>query len=264
MRIQCTFPFPDVRRIVLIDLPGLGEIGPEAEQRHVQGLQNDTDVVVLLKRPSEQTSFWREEDAAALDLVERAKGDAIRTSDFLFVLNNQGPDDDPVLVSALDHSLAQDLNDSRPNDPIRILTADATDPDSATGGVLQPLLEHLGGNLPRLDRLVLADARRRCGDHARSLHRLLGSLWDRLKALGGEGDDFHEIVSRAADLRKALAVDLEEQVRLRLKRARGRVEDEAYIERVEGIYGGITDALATGFRPDREGMGRRAVRVDAG
>lgn len=266
VRILCTFPANDVQRLVLVDLPGLGEISPDAEGRHLDGLQHDTDLVVMIKRPdSSQACDWDEKDAQALDLVERARGDLKRTSDFLFLLKNQSPSDSPSLIQALSHALETKVNAPRTHDPLTILAADANARDGAIDGVLRPVLTHLANNLGRMDSEVLDGAVARVAESAKGLSGLLATLSDTLKSLGREGDDFHQIVERARGMRRKLAVDLEEQVRLRLKRARDQVEDDQYIERVESIYQSINDDLQSGFRGDREAWVRdlyESIRAD--
>ncbi|MFN2496878.1 MAG: hypothetical protein ABR608_13365, partial [Pseudonocardiaceae bacterium] len=53
VRIDCAFPHAQVEHLGIIDLPGLGEVAVRAEQHHVQGLQNEVDIVLLIKRPVE-------------------------------------------------------------------------------------------------------------------------------------------------------------------------------------------------------------------
>ena len=252
-RIMCTFPVNDVQRLVLVDLPGLGEISPGAEGRHLDGLQHDTDLVVMIKRPdSSQACDWDEKDAQALDLVERARGDLKQTSDFLFLLKNQSSTDDPLLIQALSHALETKVNAPRTHDPLTILTADVSVRDGAIDGVLRPVLSHLANNLGRMDSEVLNGAVARVAGLAKSLSGLLATLSDTLKSLGREGDDFHQIVERARGMRRKFAVDLEDQVHHRLKRARSQVEDDQYIKQVKSIYQSIIDDLESGFRGDRE------------
>jgi energy-coupling factor transporter ATP-binding protein EcfA2 len=49
--ITCPFPLDEAIDLALVDLPGLGEVVAGAEERHLEGLVNDVDFVIMVKRP---------------------------------------------------------------------------------------------------------------------------------------------------------------------------------------------------------------------
>ncbi len=58
VRIECAFPYIQVDHVGIIDLPGLGELAANAEEYHLAGLQNEVDLVLLVKRPVEGMAYW--------------------------------------------------------------------------------------------------------------------------------------------------------------------------------------------------------------
>ena len=58
VRIDCPFPHAQVRHLGIVDLPGLGEFAARAEEHHVDGLQNEVDLVLMVKRPVEGMAYW--------------------------------------------------------------------------------------------------------------------------------------------------------------------------------------------------------------
>jgi hypothetical protein len=53
VHIECPFPSTQVVGLGLIDLPGLGELVPQAYERYVNDLENHADFVIIIKRPVE-------------------------------------------------------------------------------------------------------------------------------------------------------------------------------------------------------------------
>ncbi len=87
--ITTAFPISDVVELGLLDLPGLGEMVPRAEEHHLAGLENDVDFVVVVKRPTDTNAMWSSEDQSSLDLIGRACG-AASVRDFMTILVNTG------------------------------------------------------------------------------------------------------------------------------------------------------------------------------
>ena len=88
--IECPFPKTDVENLTIIDLPGLGELDAKAERHHVAGLQQEVDLVLLVKRPMEGSAFWKDEDGKAADLLDEARGNITRRRDFVIIVVNKG------------------------------------------------------------------------------------------------------------------------------------------------------------------------------
>ena len=71
--ITCRFPVAEVGAVGLIDLPGLGELVPDAEEHHLAGLENDVDFVIVVKRP-DQTNAPVEDRGPGGARPDRARG----------------------------------------------------------------------------------------------------------------------------------------------------------------------------------------------
>src|SRR3954452_1625682 len=157
VRIDCPFPHAQVRRLGIVDLPGLGEFAARADQHHVSGLQNEVDVVLLVKRPVEGMAYWGDADARALDLIDSARGFADRR-DFVFLVVNTGDTAEALLTALRDHIRGQ-VNSGVPDQFFRVLECDAADTADVFAHVLAPVLDHLAARMPAMDADTLAGTR---------------------------------------------------------------------------------------------------------
>lgn len=155
--IECPFPHPIARSIGLIDLPGLGEIAASAEAHHVQGLRDDVDFVVLVKRANEGMAFWTKQDGMARKLIDEARKPISNTSDFLGILSNEGGVPDETLQEML-ASIKLDANVGLEHSPITLFRSQGKDPANVGLQLLEPVLAHLVDRLPVMDQEVLAHA----------------------------------------------------------------------------------------------------------
>ena len=125
VRIDCPFPHAQVRHLGIVDLPGLGEFAARADEHHVGGLQNEVDVVLLVKRPVEGMAYWGDADARALDLIDSARGFVDRR-DFVVLVLNTGDTSDALLTALRDHIRGQ-VNSGVPDQFFQVLECDAAD-----------------------------------------------------------------------------------------------------------------------------------------
>ncbi|MFI5298550.1 MAG: hypothetical protein ACHREM_10670 [Polyangiales bacterium] len=230
--IECSFPLTQVNDLVLIDLPGLGEIAADAEEHHVQGLQNEVDLVLFVKRPVTGMGYWKREDAAALALLQKARGEAHRSGDFvLFVVNGVASAD---ATKALVNSLEESLNERNPGRFYQLLVADACDKASVYERVMGPVLRHLAEKLPLMDRQIADVIQARAAAEARAISSSLDAYAQLLKAKLPERADVRELVDeRTEELHRKLASDFAQVVEELFQLARGDVEDEAFITAVD-------------------------------
>lgn len=246
--IYCPFPYEDARNLALIDLPGLGEISAGAEDRHVEGLENETDVVLMVKRPADTVAFWTEKDAAAFELIERAKSRSQHASDFLFIVKNQKLSDAPNLISELDKSLHTSLISARPDDPITILEADAKSPAAVTENILIPVLEHLAANLQRMDRELMTSALKICEGHLKQLRDFLDELDELIRSVSLPSST-QDTNRKAKKLRTSLRRALEELAQTRVEN--GDNYDAVFEEKIESQFRRIQEDLEYGLRADK-------------
>jgi hypothetical protein len=69
VRIECPFPY---------------------SHRHLQGLRNDVDFVLWLKRPVEGLGYWSQQDGNLANLLDRSRGSISYRRDFAWILINTG------------------------------------------------------------------------------------------------------------------------------------------------------------------------------
>jgi hypothetical protein len=127
------FPKNEVSALGLIDLPGLGSLIKDVDRHHLEGVQNDIDLAIMVKRAVEHPGMqpWNQADMRALNQLEYAsRAVAVkRPGDFAFILVN-GSDtkrseidgkiiDDTVNAQNKTYViLAADVRETRGNKPI--------------------------------------------------------------------------------------------------------------------------------------------------
>lgn len=243
--IHCPFPSREVASLGLIDLPGLGELVPEAEKHHLAGLQNDVDYILVVKWPQDGNQMWRPEDAKALTLIDQARG-AAASRDFSAVLVNTG------LVSAerltaLENDLKR-VNSGVDDSAVRVLYADVNDPADVKRNVLEATLAHLAQALPRMDAAAFEQAGTVTAARAAAIGTAVTAAQAALRTVVTPTP--YEILDlRAKDLRESLAgalrawtADLEERAR-----DDGGYEDLEFLEHADAIREGIREWILDGF-----------------
>lgn len=261
--IHTGFPTAPVEGMGIIDLPGLGEVAVGADTHHVAGLENDVDVVILMKRPLEGAAYWKLEDSGAVAVLDRARG-AVARRDFVFLLVNLGQGASETLVSAVRTSILREANEAVPDKHFRVLEADASDARAVSESVLNPLLAHLADNLPAMDRAVLAEAQQLSIDCAGSLSEALVNLVSALRGSGSVAPSVRgDIDRRAEELRRDIAVALTRLVAvLRTESRQADTEDEAFVsvvnEAAEACYAWVDSGFGSG---DQETWVRGAYRA---
>ncbi len=146
-----------MRHLGIVDLPGLGEFAARADEHHVGGLQNEVDVVLLVKRPVEGMAYWGDADARALDLIDSARGFVDRR-DFVVLVLNTGDTADALVTALRDHIRGQ-VNSGVPDQFFQVLECDAADAGDVFARVLSPVLAHLAARMPAMDADAVAGTR---------------------------------------------------------------------------------------------------------
>jgi hypothetical protein len=242
--ITCPFPIADVVDLALVDLPGLGEIVPRAEERHLAGLANEVDFALTVKRPTDTNAMWDTDDSQALRLIAQASG-AAQTRDFVAVLVNSG-DCLKVNVDALNADLTKRLNEGHDGKFYWVITADAADRDVVRDQVLRAVLDHLATALRRMDRAVIDHALAAC---AATRERLLDEVSRALAALRSVliPTPAQELVTKARSLSTELAGSLQAWVERLREQAGEDYEDAEFYSRVAEIQDSVRDWILDGF-----------------
>ncbi|MGB6297066.1 MAG: hypothetical protein WBF90_12915 [Rivularia sp. (in: cyanobacteria)] len=154
LEIKCSFLL-DVEKLALVDLPGLGEVNLDAEEHHVEGLKNEVDLVLLILRPTAQSSYWGNKDRKALNLIAKAVEGVSKLGDFVILVVNNGEQDDKELYQILINDIHKQLNENQSDSRYKVLTCNAIDPDNVREEVLFPALNHLIARLPVMDEEIV-------------------------------------------------------------------------------------------------------------
>lgn len=248
--IACRFPHPIARSIGLIDLPGLGEIAASAEAHHVQGLRDDVDFVVLVKRANEGMAYWTKQDGLARKLIDEARKPISNTSDFLGILSNEGGIPDETLQAMLS-SINDDANVGLAHSPITVFRCQGRDSADVGLNLLEPVLAHLVDRLPVMDQEVLDNARRlasAAGEYVGShLQALEGAMMRSLPEVGGVTEKLTDLTVK---MRRSIALDLLSVMENHRAKARGEADDLDLTTAIRNAHAQIkswaSDALGTG------------------
>ena len=243
--------------------PGLGEIDPDAEQRHVDGLRNEVDVVLIVKRPVQGMAYWGDNDLQAVSLIDQARGFVRDRRDFLSLVVNAGTVDDPHLVTSLTDDIRRQVNNGQDGRFITVYGADAASADSVVDDLLQPLLTALAQSLPRMDRQIaegVTSAAAALADRLRTavadVERARRSRRQRQTVAPAEDLD-----QRVHDLRQDLAVGLTAYVTELHQLAAGDQDDEDFVAAVDASHRAVVAWIDSGFGEGQEAWCRAAART---
>jgi hypothetical protein len=265
VRIECSFPFAQVDNVGIIDLPGLGELAANAEQYHLAGLQNEVDVVLLIKRPVEGLAYWGREDGATTNLLDRARGFIKNRRDFVFIVLNSTGLNTPLEVSLRD-DICRQVNDGVDGKHFQVLEGSAADQKSVYQTILGPVLDHLANRLPIMDDEVFDGTVATFAVLNAKVEALLRDVEAALAtASRSSGSTAEDLEHRTGELRKDLSGELAEIVERFQAAARSGDEDQQYVDAVDSSYLAIQSWIESGF-----GVGKdvwcsdalRQIRVD--
>lgn len=265
-RIECRFPELQVENLAIVDLPGLGEVAVRAEAHHVDGLQDEVDVVLLVKRAVEGMAYWGGADARALDLLDIARGFAAKR-DFVFLLINRGGTA-AALQDALRDDIRRQVNIGRADQFFRVVEADAADPADVHKQVLVPVLDHLADRMSTMDADVVAGTRAQLCAAADRVAALAADLDPALASVSpASGSVAEDLDRRTSRLRQDLTGDLVALVGELHEQTRNAAEDPEYVAAVEEAFATTRAWITAGLGVDERSWkdeGLRTMRVDRG
>lgn len=259
--IECPFPEAQVEQLMVVDLPGLGELDAKAEEHHIDGLRHEVDLVLLIKRPVEGNAFWRQEDANAIDLLDEARKPIRQRRDFVFVVVNDGGVK-PSLRTALLGDIKRRLNEGQDQLHFRVLTCDALEHPSVQQSLLNPVLEHLASRLPSMDSDVLQEAEARWQQTQSRLYRSLEELGQSLRRHAPEAVGTTEkLTEYTEELNKDLAIHLQSIIERFYRIARSGDEDLSLVQEIRTARNAIEDWVQDGFGQGYDEWLNNAVRT---
>ena len=155
VEIRCEFPKADARDLMLIDLPGLGELDPALNDRHTEGFANNVDACLLIRRPDGTRMDWDEQAQQTLETLKRSSPRAGRPEDFIqLVVNGGGCQDDKI-------DLMYNETIKRIGSAYTVIRTKSSDSDGLSNDVLHVVLEQLAGHLEATDTAVCKDLEKR-------------------------------------------------------------------------------------------------------
>ncbi|MGQ0778744.1 MAG: hypothetical protein ACT4NY_30740 [Pseudonocardiales bacterium] len=209
LRIDTPFPYAQVERLGVVDLPGRGEVAVEADRHHLEALRDEVDVVLLVKRATQGLALWRTEEEQTLDLLDEARGAVKSRRDFVFIVINAGPDDDPKLIETIRSEVLSGANLGEPDLQFVVLEADAREPKNVFDSILRPILIHLAARLGAMDGDVLDAAIQTGALAAGRLRRQVRELQSAVTAATRNTSSTRtDLDRRAEDLRLSIGQEL--------------------------------------------------------
>jgi hypothetical protein len=210
-------------------------------------LEDNVDLVVLVKRPKEGLAFWQDKDANAADIVSKARGKIQKASDFLFVVCNQSETDPADLKKALEHSLNK-MNEARSQDPYTVLAGDAQDREDVGQRILGPILNHLAESLGRMDQEVLEGCLDSIEGPRNGLIGLLNTLSTSLQGISSSSPSvILDLKAKSETLRRNVTVELQSYLNELEDLVLELHEDGQFLAEVERAHNKIVDEIEEGF-----------------
>lgn len=149
--IFCEFPEVGAVRLGLVDLPGSGEAGLDVHGRFLADLRNDTDLLFIVKRPTQARGSEQDWDVAQL-ADDAAAG--VRRDDFAHMIINR---DTSLPTEYFDWDSERTVADaSKLGVDVRTCDIERTPGDEVTRAILAPILDHLARRLRDMDRDAIA------------------------------------------------------------------------------------------------------------
>lgn len=150
--IKSPFPYSDAGKIVLVDTIGTGATSLGVEQEMLATAKNDSDAIVLMKRPEPLRPRLTQDDYDLLRLI-RQELTSEYTSKLLFWLFNrveQGKGANSESIPALMEQMEKEKLAVA-----KYVNADCSKEDEVRERLLIPLLEQMSSHLPETDQLLI-------------------------------------------------------------------------------------------------------------
>lgn len=151
VKIFCPFKNPDVGKISLIDIPGLGDSKLGDEQLMLETLGREVDVVLFIKRPDPQRYQWQPLDTELYDKAAQALTDLGKRS--FMILNHSRRTDNIKACQVLQQNI----------DTIKVVQSEIADCSHSQDAnrVLNLVLDYLAVNINELDKRYASSYQKR-------------------------------------------------------------------------------------------------------
>jgi len=151
VEIFCSFPETKVKKIGLVDMPGLGDTRLGDTERMIRALGEDVDFILFVRRPVPSGSFWGESDVNLYDEASQALQNKLPLKEWSFMLLNQDETNDQQ---------CSDMENTRTNKGIHVkkcLRANCKNTLSANQ-ILQEVIDELVQRMDHLDQQYMSAA----------------------------------------------------------------------------------------------------------
>ncbi|NEP80124.1 MAG: hypothetical protein F6K39_19330 [Okeania sp. SIO3B3] len=180
VEIFCNFPQVGVKKLALVDMPGLGDTRLGDTERMIKALAEDIDFILLIRRPGKKGTgdFLRKEDVNLYDVASQALKDKLPLKEWVFMLLNQDGENE---------QLSLDFENTMPRKGIHVkqcLKANCKNSNSANQ-VMEKVLDYLTKNMKNLDKQYMSAASRDLRNFQSWIEEKLAEV---RQAIAGYGD----------------------------------------------------------------------------
>jgi hypothetical protein len=183
VEISCSFPSEDIGKIMLIDLPGLGDTNLIDAERLISTLKQEADFVLFVRRP-EANAVWGEAHIKLYQTAREALGDLPLSRCSFMVLNRTKEGTEGGDNNYRCEKLQVELKET-PIQVERCAIADCSDPQEANTQILEPILNYLVEKIEDID----SEYARACQKYLEQIQRQISIELEKAdKALAHYGD----------------------------------------------------------------------------
>ena len=210
-KIFCNFRLPDVEKLTLIDMPGLGDTGLGDEERLINILGTDADIVLFIRMPRPPRDFWADYDVQLYETARSALTD-LPIKDWSFLILNQTDANSPIGDNSV---YCQDLAQSyeRNFSVVDCLQANCADRQEANQKILDPVLQYLAGNIESLDRKYAATCQERINQLGDKINGELNKVHHLFEHHSSEKREFIRLFNELLNNLSCGLVDLRDNTR---------------------------------------------------
>jgi energy-coupling factor transporter ATP-binding protein EcfA2 len=149
VKIACPFPHTDVRQIVFIDMPGMGNTGICDEQHLITKLGQDIDVILFVRMPKSTGDLWEDVDIKLYERIRKTLVDRPLNLWSFTILNHTEANSRYHENLKICEGLARDIT-SKNIQTVDCITANCASTNEANK-VLEQIIEYLETKITDLD-----------------------------------------------------------------------------------------------------------------
>lgn len=149
VEVFCRFPEVQVKKLGLVDMPGLGDTKLGDAERMIHALGEDVDFIIFIRMPKSPGNQWGEEDSKLYDIVLKTLSDKVSVKDCSVLVLNKTENNHHLCDFFERTALSHGINVKK------VIKANCTDYQEANN-ILRYVVENLKSNLEILDKLHIS------------------------------------------------------------------------------------------------------------